>query len=913
MDSLNTPGTLWRKLQTDAGLEIRRKSGRPGRDIDLEDGVKTALGVSIGDTPLGGWLDSLAGRDQVSVEQLLVAVLTSQRDYASMMRDMLKLLIAANAKRDGTTLGLQFKFDAVSDPLRIELEAFREVAQQAQRIVSSRYMLPDARSLWGLSDALRTAANRNVNLVRVESIATASDLAESGNASLDNLLMQIADLIREFHAYCNTFGSSRSEVNEKGAVLARSDDDADKRAGEILIAVRDLWDIGMVDALEHLARQVRSGAAFADAALSILGQRLASMDLREYWTASTYAELVEMLQLPTWKKRHELFSVWAGSVLLRTAEARNKDFRFLTTDGVLSFAFGGSRLATYTRDEIQFDIWAELRSTLIGSSAKRSKGIQPDFRILRPSLAGSIGAQTHFVLECKHYLTPRVSNFSQAAQDYARSCPDARVLVVNHGPINANALQKSVEPSLRNQIQFLGSVTPANQDKATCLAQAIEQALFASLVHGESPEDDRTRQTHELPAAAASATTSVFAIEQAIRKHLNLEFGRLRPSDFERIDALKINDEAALRDTSSLARMNGLRSLHLVDCASLSDISAVAKLKNLTRLDLSGCTALADISPLEWLRELESLTLSRCHSVQDLSPIWDLQNLYHLDLSDCPGITSVEDLARLDSLRRLNLSDTARLTDLRPLGQLHGLTDLELSGSPAIDLSPLEGLVELEALKLSRCENLQTIAPLVSLSKLSKIRLSECTSLTDLSGLDWILRAASLLDLTGCAALSDLTQVGNMSSLEQLVLIRCFGLNDLSYLSDLQNLILLDLTRCANVKDISPLASLEKLSSLDLARCTSVSDFSPLAKLRHLHILDLSNCPQLVDLSPIAQMEGLSRLSLVGCTNIGDLSPLTELPSLLHLDVSGCPAASRLPKQFFEREKLRIIGRQDLQ
>ena len=130
-------------------------------------------------------------------------------------------------------------------------------------------------------------------------------------------------------------------------------------------------------------------------------------------------------------------------------------FHYHVVDGCLSFALGGSRLATYVDNGEPFDVWAELRSALVGTSSKRKKGIQPDFRILRPALATSHPAATHLVLECKHYLAPSVANFSAAARDYAASRPAASVLVANHGPINPAALTAAVTSDLNSRFHEL--------------------------------------------------------------------------------------------------------------------------------------------------------------------------------------------------------------------------------------------------------------------------------------------------------------------------------------------------------------------------------------------------------------------------------------------------------------------------
>jgi hypothetical protein len=495
MHALKSPSQLWRALQSDAGLEIRRKNGVSGRDFDVEESLKAALGLAVGDTPLEIWLDadSAAPTPQVSVEKLLVAVLSSQQRYAAMMRDMLDLLISANAGRDGRTLGVQFLFNKVSDPLRFTLEAFRATVERTERILASRVELPSAKALWELRNGLEKVVKSDWS--RQDQFLPVALLSKTGNEELDRALGTIAELVAAFRTSCSSFGETRQMAVGRVVKEYPSWDIAEHVAiKERVFAATDFWDVMVLDIVQRIVSRVHLHSISADDTVSKLAPLLDPLDRRDEWITHTYTELLDLLELPTWRQRHELFSVWVGSVLLRTAESEADVFTFLAEDGVLSFAFGGSRLATYSRDGMQFDIWAELRSALVGRSSKRKKGIQPDFRIVRPSLNMPHNAQTRLVLECKHYLTQSVSNFSQAAADYARSCPAATVLVVNYGAIDAPALLASIDLSLHARVAFVGDVTAVSERSSASLGCAIRQAIFppravphASVMAAQSP------------------------------------------------------------------------------------------------------------------------------------------------------------------------------------------------------------------------------------------------------------------------------------------------------------------------------------------------------------------------------------------------------------------------------------------
>lgn len=481
MDVLTSPSQLWRTLQSDAGLEIRRKNGMPGRDADVEEALKAALGLPIGSKSLAVCLndDAASHAPQLSIEQFLVALLTSQQGYAAMMRDMLDLLILANASRDGQTLSMQFRFDELSDPIRFTLEAFREKVERIQRVLASRYELLPANRLWSLQHELREIAQSKWPGTRPANFPPMPPSPATGHAELDAALKMITQLVREFRELCRSFAPTRLEASD--AVRKQYPDPREQAQMVVVenaIAATDFWDVTVLETLHQIAQQVDNHSLDASSVVLKLDPLLASIETRQQWVNRAYTELLDILNMPTWRKRHELFSVWTGSVLLRTAQVEADSIHFHAADGVLSFAFGGSRLATYTLNGEQFDIWAELRSFLVGRSIKRKKGIQPDFRVLRPGLDTSHNAATRLVLECKHYLTPSVSNFSQAATDYARSCPTAAIMVVNHGPINDAILMASIGPPLQTRIQFIGDATADDERRSSRLSNAIRQALF---------------------------------------------------------------------------------------------------------------------------------------------------------------------------------------------------------------------------------------------------------------------------------------------------------------------------------------------------------------------------------------------------------------------------------------------------
>jgi hypothetical protein len=289
-----------------------------------------------------------------------------------------------------------------------------------------------------------------------------------------------------------------------------------------LIAATDFWDMGVLASAQEISRQVKSGQLAAGDAIETLNEALKNIEWGSVWVEHTVQELLDLLALPAWRRRHELYSVWVGTRMLEVVSRAVPDMHFHPVNGVLSFDFGGSRLASFNWNNKQFDIWAELRSSLVGSSVKRKKGIQPDFRVQQTTLSKSVGEQTVYVLECKHYLHASTSNFVQAASDYARSCPNATVHVVNHGPVDVRALAAGLPVELQAKTKFFSSATPQQEAENGSLRQAIQSALLPGL--------PLTAPDPELAVPTMRGETSTLAPSLVGRVHLEWD-GSLKDMD----------------------------------------------------------------------------------------------------------------------------------------------------------------------------------------------------------------------------------------------------------------------------------------------------------------------------------------------------------------------------------------------
>jgi hypothetical protein len=158
-------------------------------------------------------------------------------------------------------------------------------------------------------------------------------------------------------------------------------------------------------------------------------------------TQSTDA-LNDLLNLPIWQQRSQLYSVWLITVLKRELKSDER-FELQGTNGRLDFAFSQTHIADLHIGQDVLKLVAELRTSAKGialAGEGRKQNIQPDYSLIQ-STSGETD-QVIYVLEAKQYARANTLNFNKALLDYARVHKRALVALANHGPIPISQPEK---------------------------------------------------------------------------------------------------------------------------------------------------------------------------------------------------------------------------------------------------------------------------------------------------------------------------------------------------------------------------------------------------------------------------------------------------------------------------------------
>ena len=238
-----------------------------------------------------------------------------------------------------------------------------------------------------------------------------------------------------------------------------------------------------------------------------------------------------------------------------------------------------------------------------------------------------------------------------------------------------------------------------------------------------------------------------------------------------------------------------------------------------------------------------------------------------LDLRSCSSLQEVkltiihglEILELGPSLQKLTIRCCGKLVDVCGLDRLVGLKSLILADCRRLSKLPsftgLQSLCELEISGLGITE----IPNLSGLEQLEHIILLQSEKLSELSGLTGLKRLRTLK----CAGLGrdEVPGLDGLAGLELLSFVVSQRLSKLPSLTGLQCLRQLKIS-CLGITEIPNLSGLEQLEVVDASRNNELTSLQGFGDLRALKTIDLSYCKSLCRLSDMSKVTNLKVLDL---------------------------------------------------
>jgi hypothetical protein len=476
---IDDPVELWTVFLGELQVPSNRGIEPVGRDSDLIGPLANSLSLDP-DQPIE---PQLAG-STITAADLTLAILAVLAPYAQMFTDLLTLFVCAKANSSDSELVVHLELTRDQPAMSFNIEQFGSWQRELRRITElEEAKLWTQDTLWEAASALESAIGPQQQVTGdVERWLSLYDSGEwpdwtPGSTSED--AARPAEFVTALWDVWTSVVNASRQVS-----VQRRDLDQQQfqvRTSDKVWATRprppfDPWTLRNLDR-ENWARrvlvaldQVDNVVADQPSALENLASIVSELPIGPRPIERQQQVLLEVLRLPFWRYRRELYSAWVSTLIFEALDG----IRLLSSRGRFEYRFSGSHLANVAGDgAIPLQVWAELRSALAKPGRGRSKAIQPDYTVLTEPITFAESAV--LVVEVKHYGQQNARSFGKALSDYARGRPEAQVVLVNYGPADEASLAQ-VDAADADRCHVIGNLHPANE---TAVAEFLAIARHA--------------------------------------------------------------------------------------------------------------------------------------------------------------------------------------------------------------------------------------------------------------------------------------------------------------------------------------------------------------------------------------------------------------------------------------------------
>lgn len=397
--------------------------------------------------------------------------------FSAMLQDLLRLYEKVGARSaTGDNLRISYEFDD-DDPLDVLLSSFREEEHTARRVARSA---SEGGFTFNLDHAFENPARNLGSWQLIETLFDGQPLEEwpfalgapkaypTWDERADDIVRRGLAIVQGTLDVLSGLGDTTAEST---AWLRAHSDARGTLDGDIAQAATDFWPMFTTATLHALGDAFRDGSAG--------GQLLDEMEVwldgfaSDATVEALIADITDLLSLPSWGKRHELYSAWIASQIDEALTTDRAEFRVV--DATLRFPFAATLLADITTAGGRHELWCEMRTDLIDPvSGERLRGIQPDYRVLRREADGT--GTTVLAIEVKQYLRSASGRHGKVLAMYAAGLPEATVLLVGHGPLGGT-VRNRVSGTDQSRIGIFEHVRPGQPHTAAAFRSIVTTLL----------------------------------------------------------------------------------------------------------------------------------------------------------------------------------------------------------------------------------------------------------------------------------------------------------------------------------------------------------------------------------------------------------------------------------------------------
>lgn len=426
---------LWRVIEGAAQFE------QVAYDKAFKDSIKNTLlipeDISI--------LDFLS-ENSIAVEQLIYALLNALEPFAVMMTDLLNMFELAGAQRGDNNISIQLNFDNMKNSFNFNLEHFKQEVVMIEKVTTSlNVFIID--NPWVLiypfkneSDIYTRIEPKSDEIIRWIFEYMEKDIWPEfiPRLPLTNIKCLDDNVLKLWNIWRYSVNEYKKHYDENiGRRQSLREVLNNKKNSTFWFAETDLWTCSFLRksciALEKInTLQNETKLINAEKLSGRIDGLISNLKVEKRNFQYEIKYIIEILNLPIWKKRYELYSAWVSTQIIDALNS--KSIVFHVKENTLSFSFKGSHIATFTGVNPPLQLWAELRTKHKNPiSKKRKKHIQPDYTLAIDSPYSPENSVV--VVECKQYKKSNRKNFTEAIIDYANGRPNSSMMLVNYGPI----------------------------------------------------------------------------------------------------------------------------------------------------------------------------------------------------------------------------------------------------------------------------------------------------------------------------------------------------------------------------------------------------------------------------------------------------------------------------------------------
>ncbi len=466
---LKSSESLWRYLKNSCGLDSLFYDQDLLNGNEVEKGLYNHLNITKDNKDFEEDLKHY----QISVEQLLVAFFKTLQPFSQMMSDMCVFFEKHSIKETNQNLRIEFDFDnSENEKLEFSLEHFRETLAKLNRVreLDTCYSL-NSEQLWLLLDIFAEYRNGqcenklirswvdNNKIYDLEKRAASifgTPEFEIPPCEIDSLKQQLKKVLQIFKSFINTcisINTCRGTFNEIMKNFISNQEEIRNNwikekitpwiAEDLNNAEYECWPYKLIDCvydkLEKIGKLDSVAKIQAEANLAVeIETFLNTLPTVKRKEENLLQELIDLLNIPVWKKRYELYAAW---VLTQIVESFNDyDYEIHHINGKLTLSLSATHLASIKTSKGTLQLWSEVR-TLVENTEKRplegksrKRGIQPDYTIYKGESKSCYDCI--LAIEVKQYRKHSSKNFNAVLKDYPRGLPNAHIILVNYGLIS---------------------------------------------------------------------------------------------------------------------------------------------------------------------------------------------------------------------------------------------------------------------------------------------------------------------------------------------------------------------------------------------------------------------------------------------------------------------------------------------